>query len=52
MMYDDGFGMTDDEEIALWGKIDREGNVVEKFKYSKDVRVDWCACAVLRFVRR
>ena len=35
-MDDDGFGMTDDEEIALWGKIDRAGNVVEKFKYSKD----------------
>ena len=30
-----GFGMTDDEEIALWGKIDRTGNVVEKFRYSK-----------------
>ena len=35
-MDDDGFGMTDDEEISLWGKIDRAGNVVEKFKYNKD----------------
>ena len=35
-MDDDGFGMTDDEEIALWGKIDRTGTVVEKFKYNKD----------------
>lgn len=35
-MDDDGFGMTDDEEISLWGKIDRTGNVVERFKYKKD----------------
>mgnify|MGYP007069885227 CR=1 FL=1 len=32
-MDDDGFGMTDDDEIALWGKIDRTGKVVQKFKY-------------------
>lgn len=35
-MDDDGFGMTDDEEVSLWGKIDRTGKVVEKFTYKKD----------------
>lgn len=29
----DGFGMTDDEEIALIGKIDRTGKVVVPFTY-------------------
>ena len=32
---DDGFGMTDDKEIALWGKIDRTGKVVVPFTYRK-----------------
>ena len=32
-MDEDGFGMTDDEEIAIYGKIDSNGCVVEKFKY-------------------
>ena len=32
-MDDDGFGMTDDEEISLWGKIDRTGKVVVPFTY-------------------
>ncbi len=30
---DDGFGMTDDDEIAQWGKIDRTGKVVVPFAY-------------------
>lgn len=34
-MDEDGFGMTDDEEIALYGKIDSNGRVVEKFTYKK-----------------
>lgn len=34
-MDDDGFGMTDDEEISLWGKIDRTGKVVVPFTYRK-----------------
>ena len=34
-MDDDGFGMTDDEEIALIGKIDRTGKVVVPFTYRK-----------------
>lgn len=28
---EDGFGMTDDDEINLEGAIDRQGNVVKKF---------------------
>lgn len=28
---EDGFGMTDDDEINLEGAIDRKGNVVKKF---------------------
>lgn len=33
-MDEDGFGMTDDEEVALIGKIDRNGRVVEKLRYN------------------
>ena len=32
-MDDDGFGMTNDREIALFGAIDRTGRVVRKFTY-------------------
>ena len=32
-MDDDGFGMTDDEQVALYGTIDRTGRVVEKMHY-------------------
>lgn len=34
-MDDDGFGMTSDQEITLFGAIDRTGNVVEKFVYKE-----------------
>lgn len=34
-MDDDGFGMTDDEEITLLGKIDRTGKVVVPFSYCR-----------------
>ncbi|MBR2166655.1 MAG: hypothetical protein IJ915_08980 [Paludibacteraceae bacterium] len=33
-MDDDGFGMTDDDEIALCGTIDRTGHVIKKFHYN------------------
>ena len=29
---EDGFGMTDDEEVTLYGTIDRTGKVVEKYR--------------------
>lgn len=31
-MDEDGYGMTDDEEITIYGKIDQQGKVVKKFK--------------------
>lgn len=30
---DDGYGMTDDEETTVYGFIDAEMNVLEKFQY-------------------
>ena len=35
-MDDDGFGMTDDEEIEIYGFIDTEGRVLVKFRAIKD----------------
>ncbi len=35
-MDDDGFGMTDDEEIEIYGFIDKEGNVLVKFQWVDD----------------
>lgn len=32
-MDDDGFGMSDDERVSLYGIIDRTGKVVHKFRY-------------------
>ena len=34
----DGFGMSDDEEVTIYGIIDRRGRVVSKFRY---VNHDW-----------
>lgn len=34
-MDDDGFGMTNDQELTLFGSIDRTGMVVEKFVYKE-----------------
>lgn len=35
-MDDDGFGMTDDEEIEIYGFIDQNANVVAKFRNIKN----------------
>ena len=35
---DDGYGMTDDEEIAVYGFIDAAVNVLVKFQYIGDNR--------------
>lgn len=32
-MDEDGYGMTDDEEIELVGTVDRTGKVIRKFRY-------------------
>lgn len=37
-MDEDGFGMTDDDEVAIYGYIDRQGNVVAKFRH---IHKDW-----------
>ncbi len=35
-MDEDGFGMTDDVEVNIYGFIDREGKVVSKFRFIND----------------
>ena len=35
-MDEDGYGMTDDEEITLYGFIDQQGKAVGKFRFIKD----------------
>lgn len=35
---EDGFGMTDDDEVEIYGFIDRKGKVVVKFKH---INEDW-----------
>lgn len=37
-MDDDGFGMTDDEEINIYGFINTEGKVIVKFRSVKDYK--------------
>lgn len=34
----DGYGMTDDQEITLYGYIDRNGRLVGKFRYYPDIK--------------
>ena len=36
-MDDDGYGMTDDEEITIYGYIDQQGKAVIKFKHINDL---------------
>lgn len=42
-MDDDGFGMTDDEEVEIYGYINKDGKVVGKFRLpgEKDKDVDY-----------
>ena len=37
-MDEDGYGMTDDDEVEIYGFIDRKGNVIVKFK---NIHEDW-----------
>ena len=37
-MDEDGYGMTDDEEIEIYGFINRQGKVVVKFQH---INEDW-----------
>lgn len=36
-MDEDGYGMTDDEEITIYGFIDRRGRPLVKFRYIYDI---------------
>ena len=35
-MDEDGYGMTDDEEITIYSYVDRAGKPLVKFRYIKD----------------
>lgn len=48
-MDDDGFGMTGDVELNIYGFIDQEANIVSKFHYYTDAELD---AHVLDAVRR
>ncbi|MDE6390512.1 MAG: hypothetical protein K2L26_03740 [Duncaniella sp.] len=39
-MADDGFGMTSDVELNIYGFIDREANIISKFHYYTDKELD------------
>jgi len=43
-MDDDGYGMTADDEIEIYGFIDTKGNILVKFKAIKD----WKELEVMR----
>lgn len=44
-MDEDGYGMTDDDEVEIYGFIDRKGNVVVKFK---NINKDWNLLKAMR----
>lgn len=39
-MDDDGFGMTSDIELNIYGFIDKEANIISKFRYYSDKELD------------
>ena len=39
-MDDDGYGMTSDIELNIYGFIDQEANIISKFHYYKDEELD------------
>ena len=44
-MDEDGYGMTDDDEVEIYGFIDRKGNVIVKFK---NIHEDWNLLRAMR----
>ena len=44
-MEEDGYGMTDDDEVKIYGFIDRKGNVIVKFK---NINEDWNQLKAMR----
>lgn len=45
-MDDDGFGMTDDEEVTIYGFVDKTGKVLVKFR---DIHEDWNILRIMRY---
>lgn len=45
-MDDDGFGMTDDEEVTIYGFIDKTGKALVKFR---DIHEDWNILRIMRY---
>ena len=44
-MDEDGFGMTDDDEVEIYGFIDRQGKVVVKFQH---INEDWKRLEIMK----
>lgn len=44
-MDEDGYGMTDDEEVEIYGFIDRQGKVVVKFQH---INEDWKRLEIMK----
>ena len=44
-MDEDGYGKTDDDEVEIYGFIDRKGNVIVKFK---NIHEDWNLLRAMR----
>ena len=44
-MDEDGYGKTDDDEVEIYGFIDRKGNVIVKFK---NIQEDWNLLRAMR----
>lgn len=45
-MDDDGFGMTDDEEVTIYGFIDKTGKALVKFR---NIHEDWNVLRIMRY---
>lgn len=45
-MDDDGFGMTDDEEVTIYGFVNKTGKVLVKFR---DIHEDWNVLRIMRY---
>ena len=44
-MDEDGYGMTDDDEVEIYGFIDRQGKVVVKFQH---INEDWKRLEIMK----
>ena len=44
-MDEDGFGMTDDDEVEIYGFIDRQGKILVKFQH---INEDWKRLEIMK----